>query len=123
MAGFCSELRGGERNLSAGFGGGTRALVTIADNQGGINLWDWATEQQVERFQQVRPPALSFDVGMQDSAFSSDGHTLIGAGIDSKAIVYRCDVCSPVQDLLSLARARVNRKLTDAERRRYLHTP
>jgi WD40 repeat protein len=117
-----SELRGGEVNHAAAFGGDTSSLVAVADNQGGINLWDWAPEQQVERYQQVSDPTQTFDAGMQDAAFSADGRLLIGAGIDSKAIIYRCDVCGSVRELLALARARLTRTLTAAQRRRYLHT-
>src|SRR6185437_6429513 len=73
-----SELRGGEVNHAAAFGGDTSSLVAVADNQGGINLWDWAPEQQVELYQQVSDPTQTFDAGMQDAAFSADGRLLIG---------------------------------------------
>jgi hypothetical protein len=40
---------------------------------------------------------------------------------DGKAQLYVCEVCVPFDDLVALARARLTRQLTVAEREKYLH--
>jgi WD40 repeat protein len=57
------------------------------------------------------------------SAFSPDGHLVVTGGADGTAQVYRCDVCGTEAGLLALAARRVTRRLTAAERERYLHEP
>jgi WD40 repeat protein len=50
--------------------------------------------------------------------FSSDGKYLIN---DGKHRIYACLVCGSLEDLLTLARERITRQLTDEERLIYLH--
>jgi hypothetical protein len=55
--------------------------------------------------------------------FSKDGKRVIIASKDGKARIYSCEVCASLDELLALAQKRVTRKLTDKERKRYLHEP
>jgi WD40 repeat protein len=53
-------------------------------------------------------------------SFAADG-TVIGSGsFDETALIYECEVCGDAAQLLELAKARVKRGLTDAERQEYL---
>ena len=53
-------------------------------------------------------------------AFGPDGMTLGTASFDNRAHIYRCEVCGDADYLLNLAKERVRRPLTDAERQEYL---
>jgi WD40 repeat protein len=52
--------------------------------------------------------------------FSPDGSSIVSGGEDRTLRIWRCEVCAPVDDVLRLARARVLRELTPAERARFL---
>jgi WD40 repeat protein len=52
---------------------------------------------------------------------ASDDRTIVAAGTDSVARVYKCDLCGTVDDLVRYATLRLHRRLTAAERARYLH--
>lgn len=58
---------------------------------------------------------------LTSSAFSRDGKTVITTSDDNTARLYSCEVCAPIEGLLTLARTRVTRSLTLAKRETYLH--
>ena len=54
-------------------------------------------------------------------AFSPDGKRIITGTIEGDVPIYTCDILGPAGELRKLAEARVRRKLTPEERRRYLN--
>jgi WD40 repeat protein/class 3 adenylate cyclase len=54
-------------------------------------------------------------------SFSPNGKFVAAAGVDGLVRLDQCDVCGSRADLLPLARSRVSRTLTPAERAKYLH--
>jgi hypothetical protein len=59
--------------------------------------------------------------GIRNAAFSPDGRSVLAAGADGAARIYRCEPCGSPDELPALALGRVTRQLTPDERRRYLH--
>jgi WD40 repeat protein len=115
-----AELRGRGRAVATNFGPDGRLVVT-AEEDGGVRVWDWGAEQPVAEFRGAHPRGSRFDPGTQDAAFSRNGRLVASVGGDSRAHVYRCEVCAPLKELRALARRRAIRRYTAAERRRYLH--
>ena len=54
------------------------------------------------------------------ASFSSDGRRVLSAGADGTVRISPCEVCGSLGEVLALARARVERQLTPAERDRFL---
>jgi WD40 repeat protein/class 3 adenylate cyclase len=52
--------------------------------------------------------------------FSPDGSSILSGGEDRSIRIWRCEVCAPIEQVLRLARSRVLRELTPAERARFL---
>jgi WD40 repeat protein len=52
--------------------------------------------------------------------FSPDGSSIVSGGVDRSIRIWRCEVCAPIDEVLRLARSRVLRELTPAERARFL---
>jgi WD40 repeat protein len=52
--------------------------------------------------------------------FSPDGSSIVSSGVDRSVRIWRCEVCAPIDEVLRLARSRVLRELTPAERARFL---
>jgi WD40 repeat protein len=52
--------------------------------------------------------------------FSPDGSSILSGGEDRSLRIWRCEVCAPIDEVLQLARSRVLRELTSAERARFL---
>ncbi|MBW3664949.1 MAG: glycerol-3-phosphate acyltransferase [Actinobacteria bacterium] len=100
--------RGATRDVA--FSDDGRMLITASESGSGI--WDLATQRQLARF----PGAGSFSV-----AFTPDGQRIAVGGTDGAIRLYPCDVCHPIQRMLELARDRITRQLTPAERARFLH--
>ncbi len=88
-----------------------RFVLTAQEEE--IQLWNAATGRGVTSLRHV--PILAGNV-----AFSSDGRQIAVGGLDAVRL-YACDACLPFQQLLALARRRLTRRLTAAERETYLH--
>jgi WD40 repeat protein/class 3 adenylate cyclase len=52
--------------------------------------------------------------------FSPDGSSILSGGEDRSIRIWRCEVCAPIEEVLRLARSRVLRELTPAERAQFL---
>jgi WD40 repeat protein len=52
--------------------------------------------------------------------FSPVGSSILSGGEDRSIRIWRCEVCAPIDKVLQLARSRVLRELTPAERARFL---
>jgi WD40 repeat protein len=84
----------------------------LAATGGPPTIWDLESERPL-----VQLFGHAGGVGPVD--FSNDASIVTG-GIDRTVRIWRCEVCAPTADLLELARARVLRDLTEAERVQYL---
>src|SRR6266496_3061964 len=58
---------------------------------------------------------------VNDVEFSLDGRMLVTASEDHTAKVYRCNVCTSLKELVTIAEAQLTRPLTPGERTQYLH--
>jgi hypothetical protein len=54
------------------------------------------------------------------ATFGPDGARIATGTSDGRVLVHACDVCGGVPELLAIARSRVSRSLTAAERAEYL---
>lgn len=60
---------------------------------------------------------------LNSASFSPDGKFVLTAGWDKLAIIYDCEACGSIDELLALAQRRVTRVLTQEEKQRYLAAP
>jgi WD40 repeat protein len=98
--------------LAADFSPNGRFVVT-ATGGGTVQVWEVASGESLGLF---RADGFLFGV-----AFSPDGTHIVAS--DDQSRIFECDVCGSLQELISLARERVTRSLTPAERRTYLPSP
>jgi WD40 repeat protein/class 3 adenylate cyclase len=89
-----------------------RLLVTASGET--VTVWDVASGQRLVELPGHEGPVLTVD-------FSPDGSLIASGGDDGTIRIQRCEVCAPLDQLLRLARERVTRDLTPAERARFLH--
>lgn len=85
-----------------------------------------ASEDQTARVWEARSGRLLITLqghtdAVRSTAFGPDGKLVVTAGDDATALIHTCEVCGTVEDLLTLADARVTRALTPGERERFLH--
>ena len=92
------------RTLS--FSDGGRVLASAGADER-VLLWDVVTGTQLAAF-----PATG-------AALAERGTTLLTAGPERSARLLRCDACLATDQLLRLARARITRPLSAADKRRY----
>jgi WD40 repeat protein len=90
---------------------GTR--VVSAGQDGTVRVWDTGGgETLVVLYRHER--------GASGADFSPGGAAVVSAGSDGTVRVSPCDVCGSFEAVLRLARSRVDRDLSAAERQRYL---
>jgi WD40 repeat protein len=78
-----------------------------------VRVWDAATGKQLT--------LLSGHQGLVESAaFSPDGARIVSAGRDATARVWSCGLCGSLASVERIARHRVTRQLTAAEKAKYL---
>lgn len=87
-------------------------LVTASGEA--LTIWDMASGRRLAELPGHEGPVVTVD-------FSPDGSMIASGGDDGTIRVQRCEVCAPIDELLRLARERVTRELTPAERARFLH--
>ena len=56
-----------------------------------------------------------------DAAFSPDGRWVVSASADGTVRVWNCEICGPIEEVLTLAKTRTTRELTKEERQIFLH--
>jgi WD40 repeat protein len=109
-----ADLRGAGGAFDARFSpDGRFAVVSSGDvstGEGGLQIWNWAAEAEL-----LRIPLAPFG----GVAVSPDGGT-IAAASGNTVSVYACPVCGSLPDLLAYADTVVTRRLTAAERARYV---
>lgn len=101
------------RVTSAAFSPDGEVVVTASDD-GTARVWDAGTGTSLAVFE-------GHEGDLNSASFSPDGRLVVTAGLDATAKIYACDSCGPITDLLTLAKFRVPRALSDEERRTYLH--
>ncbi len=105
-----AELRHRGTARDAAFSRDGKLVVTGSD--AGASIWD--LESQSRLVDLPGHPGEVFAV-----RFTADGRIATG-GVDGVVRFFECEVCRPIDELLSLARDRVTRELTPAERARFL---
>lgn len=96
----------------ASFSADARWIVTTSVDRSAI-LWEAASGS---RLMELGGP----DRARTAVAFSPDGARVATGTADGEVLLYACEICGSASDLLALARSRVTRALTAAERTRYL---
>jgi WD40 repeat protein len=88
-----------------------RFLVTASGDA--PTIWDLESQRPLGQLFGHRAAVLTVD-------FSPRGSAIVSAGEDTTIRTWRCAVCAPIDELLRLARERVLRELTPAERAKFL---
>jgi WD40 repeat protein len=97
---------------SVAFDRSGRFVVTGSDDTT-VRIWDATTGRTVAM--------LTGHTEMVNAAmFSPDGTMVASGGFDETVRVSKCEVCVDVASLLGMAKSRVTRALTEAERQEYL---
>jgi WD40 repeat protein len=93
------------------------ATLAVTNGGDGNRVWDVASRETL----------LVVPDEPATVAFAGDGRSIVSSGppMFTRRVSYRktfsCDVCGGIDSLLALARPRVSRRLTAAERSLYLH--
>jgi WD40 repeat protein len=113
-SGKCLHVLSGHQDGVTGVDIGPNSeWVVTASNDGTARIWEMATGESLMQLGGDGPPRKA-------AAFSADGKRIVVASAGGDAVVYTCALCGSLDDLLSLARARVTRQLTAEERQKYL---
>lgn len=87
-------------------------FVVTASYDGTARLWDAATGEELTDFGEGIP--------LNDAAFDPTGTRIVTGGLGGRAVVYTCEICGSLEDLMREADEGVTRTLTAAERRDFL---
>jgi WD40 repeat protein len=85
----------------------------VAASSDAVTVWDLESQRSL-----VHLFGHSGAVAAVD--FSPDGSSIVSGGVDRSVRIWRCEVCAPIDEVLRLARSRMLRELTPAERARFL---
>jgi WD40 repeat protein len=101
-----------EAVTAASFSADGRWIATTSVDGTAI-LWDAASGKRLMELGRLEQPQTA-------NAFSPDGSRIVTGTATGDVLIYPCEICAPTADLLQLARSRVTRALTAAERVKYL---
>jgi WD40 repeat protein/class 3 adenylate cyclase len=85
----------------------------VAASGNAPTIWDLESQRPLVRLFGHQGAVVPVD-------FSPDGSSIVSGGVDRSVRIWRCEVCAPMDEVLRLARSRVLRELTPAERARFL---
>jgi WD40 repeat protein len=86
--------------------------IVTAGADGVVGVWDGVTYASLM--------VLRSGGALYTAAYDpTNSHRFAVGTDDGRVLLYRCEVCAPVTELLDLARQRVTRQLTDLERREF----
>jgi WD40 repeat protein len=85
----------------------------VAASTDAPTIWDLESQRPLVQLFGHRGGVAAVD-------FSPDGSSIVSSGVDRSVRIWRCEVCAPIDEVLRLARSRVLRELTPAERARFL---
>jgi WD40 repeat protein len=89
------------------------AKVISAGTDGTVRVW--------EPYGKAPPIVVQgAQAAVQGAHLTPEGRRLVSCGGDGTALVWDCEVCGPIDEVVSLARSRVVRSFTQEERDRYL---
>ena len=85
----------------------------VAASTDAPTIWDLESQRPLVQLFGHRGGVAAVD-------FSPDGSSIVSSGVDRSVRIWRCEVCAPIDEVLRLARSRVLRELTPAERARFV---
>lgn len=97
---------------SVGFSPNGKWALT-ASHDASVRVWDPATGALAIDLRDHTGPVYA-------ASFGPDSKLVVTAGDDGRALVFRCDACGSIDDLLAMASRLVTRSLTAEERLEYL---
>jgi WD40 repeat protein len=114
--GILQELKGHIYGVNTvAFSPNGKLVLTSSDDYT-ARLWDAETGKTWRVLRDHTKP-------LTNALFSPDGRWLVTTSNDTTAQIFPCDICGSLDQLLTLARARVTRELSCEERQTYLHEP
>jgi WD40 repeat protein len=105
------QLEHDESVNDAAFSPNGRWIVTVSVD-GGASVWEASTGKRLMNLG-------GYDRSRTTAAFAPDGVRIATGTASGQVLVHSCEVCGSVEELLAVARSRVTRSLTPAERARY----
>jgi dipeptidyl aminopeptidase/acylaminoacyl peptidase len=90
------------------------SLVITGGDDGAAHVWDATSGAPMAR---IRSDPLD----VVAAAFAADGRHIVMANRRAGVTTHRCEMCGSTDEVLALARSRVTRDLTPAERLTFLH--
>ena len=102
---------------SAAFSPDGRRIVS-GSADGTARVWDAASGRQLTVYSVAGVSGQQS--ALHDATFSPDGKRVLTASDDSAATIWSCVLCGSLESVERIARNRVTRRLTSAERRKYI---
>jgi WD40 repeat protein len=108
--------------LASAFSPDSRWLATTSDEDGALRIWNARTGRLADEHEgTLRSTGYTVGWSHDGALVALPGYTgPFGSGA-GETLVFRCELCVDPGELIQLAKERVTRPLTDAERLRFLH--
>ena len=103
--------------ISADFSPDSRWLATVSYEDATLRIWEVSSGRLVAARRGDLLTMSGVDFSPDGSSIAVSGGTVEGGA----TLLFPCETCRPVSELLALAQERVTRALTGEERRRFLH--